>query len=91
MLLVSKKNPHNSPVILIGDFNMENTKPHNQQYFESILSPTQLYGALPNNTITTIYNSYIDVIYTNKPMYNACVYTTFYSDHFAVYIQLLTM
>nr|XP_018902432.1 PREDICTED: uncharacterized protein LOC109033998 [Bemisia tabaci] len=75
-------------LILIGDFNFDNLTPANSQFFSTLVPNYTLVSALPVNKITTIYNSQLDIVYTNIPELIANVYTSFYSDHYPIYVQL---
>lgn len=80
--------PPNNDFILIGDFNHDNLLLQNRNMFENMLPNGSLTSALENDAITTTYGSQLDIIYTNIKFFNAHVYSTHYSDHDPIYLQI---
>lgn len=60
----------------------------NKKMLQKIIPNLCLVSALPNDEVTTIYNSQSDIIYTNISNSNGNVYYTHYSDHYPIYLQL---
>lgn len=77
-----------SQFILIGDFNYNNFNSSNQKFLRSLVPQFPLNTSLKLSQFTTENNTQIDIIYTNITNFNAQTYTTFYSYHLPIYIQI---
>lgn len=81
--------PFTSKLIIIGDFNFDNCLANNRQFFQFLIPQRQLRSGFSADSVTTIYGSQLDVIYTDLETSNSQIYTTVLSDHDPIYIQIL--
>lgn len=88
ILELTQSLPENNDLILIGDFNWDNLQTIHQMYLQNLIPSYTLTSGLPLNVPTTIYNSQLDIIYTNIKSHNAQVYTSNFSDHYPIYVQV---
>ena len=81
--------PNNAKVVVIGDFNYDYLSENGKKVLERIFANSKfnLKSVLPSE-FTTIYNSQLDIIFTNLEIFNTGIYTTCFSDHYPVYIQM---
>lgn len=80
--------PKNSQLVVIGDFNLNLKDSAKKSVLDSLFQPFSLQSVLPVGMNTTIHGSHLDTIYTNLSSLHANRFTSYYSDHFPIYIQI---
>ena len=79
---------NNSPIVVIGDFNINLNDVERSLQFKTLMSKYKLRSLLLEGTSTTDFETQIDVIFTNTENCSSGTYETYFSDHKPIFIQI---